>query len=179
MDNIKLLTLTPDNKSLFIDTLTAALTDKFGTTVDNFEDNYGYKYPWSLLSLIKSNSIDTYQILYVNNLVWCASGGIVREHNGGQIYQIGFRGFSNHDSRHNGLGVKPLGTETLIKHQVERARLNKCQLAILSFNEQNYKLFAVFKKYLMPRVFGKDSFVPSQTPVIFNGVLQWTLTMKL
>ena len=43
MDNIKLLTLTPDNKSLFIDTLTAALTDKFGTTVDNFEDNYGYK----------------------------------------------------------------------------------------------------------------------------------------
>jgi hypothetical protein len=179
MVNITILTLTPDNKSLFIDTLTAALTDKFGITVENLEDNYGYKYPWSLLSLIESNSIDTYQILYYNDLVWCASGGIIREHNNSRVYQIGFRGFSNHDSRHNGLGVKPLGTETLIKHQVERARLNNCDLAIMSFNEHNSKLFAVFKNYLMPRVFGKDSFVSSQTPVLFNGVPQWTLTLKL
>ena len=71
MDKIDTLTLSTENKTEFIDKLTGGLLEFFETdSVDNFHENYGYQLPWSLLSLIRDDKIDTYTLVYVNGRIW-------------------------------------------------------------------------------------------------------------
>jgi hypothetical protein len=176
MDKIEMLTLTDENKSEFTSKLEKALYDRFG---EKGYDNYGNLTPWSLLNLIKDNVIDTYQLLYVNDNFWTGSGGIIRDFNGEKVYQAGFRTFSYAFDRHRGLGVKPYNHIYNTSYQIERAKFHKCSKVILSFNDHNYQLFQVNIKYLLPRAFPDYNFVPSDEPVLFNGVAQWLLTLDL
>lgn len=171
-----MLTLTNENKGEFTDRLKLALYDRFDK---DLHDNYGYTHSWSLLSLIRDNAIDTYQLLYVNDKFWTGAGGIVREFNGEKIYQAGFRVFSYASGRHKGLGVKPYNHIYNTAYQIERAKLNNCSKVILSFNDYNYQLFQINIKYLLPRAFPNYKFVPSAKPVLFNGIDQWLLTLDL
>jgi len=171
-----MLILTDENKGEFTDKLKQALNLRFG---NELPENYGYLYPWSLLSLIRDDAIDTYQLLYVNDKFWTGAGGIVREFNNEKVYQAGFRVFSYSDPRHKGLGVKPYNHKYCTTYQIERAKLNGCSKLILSFNDYNYQLFQVNIKYLLPKAFPDYKFVASSKPILFNGVEQWLLTLNL
>ena len=176
MDKIEMITLTKENKSEFIDKLKRALYEKFGEVLP---ENYGTVHPWSLLSLIKDDVIDTYQLIYVNDKFWTATGGMIREFLGNKVYQAVFRGFSVADNRHKGLGVKSYTHMYNTAYQIERAKELNCHSVIISFNDYNYKLFELNQRYLLPRAFPNHTFIASTTPVMFNGVEQWLLTMKL
>jgi hypothetical protein len=178
-DKIKMISLNKKNKKQFLEKITIALENKFKTTVDNLPENYGYQNPWSLLSLIENEKIDTYQLLYVNDKFWSGSGGIIRSFNGEHIYQAAFRGFTYADGRHKGLGIKSYTHMYNTKFQIKRAKENKCSKVIMSFNDYNYKLFLLTQKYSLPRVFPENTFVPSKNMVIFNEVPQWLLTMDI
>ena len=171
-----MITLTSENKSEFIERLKLALIEKFG---ENLPENYGTEKPWSLLSLIQDNNIDTYQLLYVNNKIWSGAGGMIRELNGEKVYQASFRLFSIPDHRHRGLGVKPLTHMNITKFQIERAKSLGCKSIVLSFNDYNYQLFVLNQRYLLPKALPDCVFVPSEKPMMFNGVEQWLLTMTL
>jgi len=170
-----MLSLTKENKEEFTAKLKKALYDKFG---EDLPDNYGYRYPWSLLSLVRDDILDTYQILYVNNTFWSATGGLVRDFNGDKIYHAGFRGFSHAEPRHKGLGVK-VHSQRFFSFQFDRAKKLNCQKVIISFNENNYKLFVVTQRYLLPRGFPNYDFIASSETVVFNGVKQWLITLNL
>ena len=176
MDKVVMTTLTKENKSEFSDMLKLALIDKFG---DNIPENYGTSRPWSLLSLVRDDALDTYQILYVNDKFWTATGGIVREFRGNKVYQAVFRGFSNADKRHKGLGIKSYTHIHNTKFQIERAKALGCYSVIISFNDYNYKLFDLTKKYMLPRALPEYTFTASTEPIMFNGVQQWLLTLEL
>jgi hypothetical protein len=179
MDKIEMISLNKKNKKDFLEKLKCALQDKFKTTIDHLPENYGYQYPWSLLSLIETEEIDTYQLLYVNDKFWTGTGGIVRNFNGQKIYHAVFRGFSYADARHKGLGVKSYTHMYNTKFQIERAKKEKCTKVIISFNNHNYKLFLLNQKYLLPRAFPENTFMPSKNMVMFNEVPQWLLTMEI
>ena len=176
MNIIEMLSLTKENKEEFTAKLKKALYDKFG---EGLPDNYGYRYPWSLLSLVRDNILDTYQLLYVNGTFWTATGGILREFEGTKVYQAVFRGFSYADPRHKGLGVKSYTHQYNTKFQIERAITHNCKNLIISFNEYNYKLFVLNQRYLLPRALANYDFRASSEPVMFNGVKQWLLTLNL
>jgi hypothetical protein len=176
MDNIHLLTLSRDNKNQFLDKLIEALHECFG---DDIPENYSKVTPWSLLSLIESDEIDTYQLLYMDNKIWTGTGGMVRELNGEKVYQAAFRGFSCARLNNRGLGVKTPTFVYCLNHQIERAKLNKCTSVILSFNDYNKRLFEVTKNYTLPKTFAPGVWKASDNPVLFNGTEQWLLTMRL
>jgi hypothetical protein len=176
MDKVEMITLTKENKSEFVEKLKLALTEKFG---NELPENYGTTHPWSLLNLINDDMLDTYQLLYVNDKFWTATGGIIREFEDNKVYQAVFRGFSYADHRHKGLGVKSYTHAYNTKFQIERAIELNCHSVIISFNDYNYKLFEVTQKYMLPKALPKHKFIASKQPVMFNGVEQWLLTMKL
>jgi hypothetical protein len=176
MDKVEMLALTKENKSEFVEKLKQALTEKFG---DELPENYSTLHPWSLLNLINNDMVDTYQLLYVNNKFWTATGGIIREFDGNKVYQAVFRGFSVADNRHKGLGVKSYTHMYNTSYQIQRAKELNCHSVIISFNDYNYKLFEINQRYLLPRAFPNHTFVASNEPILFNGVKQWLLTMKL
>lgn len=176
MDKVEMITLTKENKSEFVEKLKLALTEKFG---NELPENYGTTHPWSLLNLINDDMLDTYQLLYVNDKFWTATGGIIREFEDNKVYQAVFRGFSYADHRHKGLGVKSYTHAYNTKFQIERARELNCHSVIISFNDYNYKLFELNQRYLLPKAFPNHTFVASTEPITFNGVKQWLLTMKL
>lgn len=178
-NDIRMYSLESDNRTEFTETLCNVLCEKFGTTIENLPENYGFSKPWSLLKLIITKEIDTYQILYVNNIVWAGSGGIVREYAGKCVYQAGFRGFARAKSTHMGLGSRFFIHEYNTPYQISRAIENKCESVILSFNEHNYKLFQLTKNHIIPKALLPYKFVPSPEPVMFNGVLQWILEAEL
>jgi hypothetical protein len=171
-----MVTLTKENKSEFTTKLKLALIEKFG---ENIPENYSNLHPWSLLSLIRDETIDTYQLLYVNDKFWTATGGMIREFEGNKVYQAVFRGFSNAENRHKGLGVKSYTHMYNTTYQIERAKNLNCDSVIISFNDYNYTLFVLNQRYLLPKAFPNHTFVASNEPVMFNGVEQWLLTMKL
>ncbi len=171
-----MITLSKENKDKFVDMLKRALIDKFG---EEIPENYNYTHPWSLLSLLRDDAIDTYQLLYVNEKFWTATGGIVREFNGNKVYQAVFRGFSDADNRHKGLGVKSYTHLHNTKYQIERAKELGCHSVIISFNDYNYKLFELTKKYMLPKALPEHTFTASSKPIMFNGVEQWLLTLEL
>jgi hypothetical protein len=176
MDKVEMIVLTKENKNEFTEKLNLALIEKFGK---NIPENYSILQPWSLLSLIRDEAIDTYQLLYVNDKFWTATGGMIREFAGNNVYQAVFRGFSNADNRHKGLGVKSYTHMYNTRYQIERAKALNCDSVIISFNDYNYNLFVLNQRYLLPRAFPDHTFVASSEPIMFNGVKQWLLTMKL
>jgi len=178
MDKIEMLTLDYENKEEFLTKLKIALCNKF-SNMDNLPENYGYSKPWSLLNLIENNSLDTYQLLYVNDKFWTATGGIVREFDGNKVYQAVFRGFSNADNRRKGLGVKSYTHMYNTRYQIERAKLLHCDSVIISFNDYNNQLFELTKKYMLPKALPEYKFTASDKPILFNGVAQQLLTLKL
>jgi hypothetical protein len=181
MDKIEVLVLTPENKVEFTEKLTRAALDYFDCeTVEELPDNYGRKHPWSLLSFIDNDQLDIYQILYVNDQVWCCAGGIHRVHNGKKVYQGGFRWFSNAEKICKGLGsIKSYSHKYLIAHHLERAREQGFEEFILSFNDYNYRMFQSIRKYHLRKVLPDVNFEPSSEMVLFNNTPQWLLTVKL
>jgi len=181
MDKIDVLLLTADNKIEFIKKLTDALFEYFKCVdIENLPENYGTKHPWSLLNLIQDDKIDTYALLYVNDRVWGASGGIVRYIDDKKIYQGGFRWFSNAENLVKGLGCMKsyLYTYTMVD-QLQRAREQDCDKFTLSFNDYNERFFEITKKYHLRKVFPNTVFNPSDGLVMFNGVPQRLLTVDL
>jgi hypothetical protein len=174
MDRFFFLNLERVNKVRFLSILKDELKLKFN---DQIDDNYSAVHPWSLLNLIQADKIDCYQLIYVNNILWSGSGGIIRTNGDKKIYQAGFRAFSN--AAVKGLGVKSYSHEYNTKYQVDRAKKENCNEVVLSFNLNNEKLFRITRDYHLPKVFGKDVWKANDAPIIFNGVEQWLLTMSL
>jgi len=174
MDKFFLLNLEKADNTIFLPILKEELNLKFNNNID---DNYSDTHPWSLLNLIQQDKIDCYQLIYVNNILWSGSGGIIRSYDDEKIYQAGFRAFSNASGP--GLGSKSYSHEFNTKYQIERAKKTGCCKVVLSFNLYNEKLFRVTRDYHLPKVFGKDVWLASNEPIIFNGVEQWLLTMSL
>ena len=180
MDNIDVLVLSPDNKSEFLKKLTIGLTEYFGTEIDNLPENYGYKHPWSLLSLIEDGNLDTYALVYVNGNFWGGSGGMIRYNDNKKIYQGGFRWFSNAKNVVSGLGCIKIYTLThTMTNQLIRAKEQNCDTYVLSFNDYNKRFFDVGRKYLLKKAFPNIVFGPSNGMVMFNGVEQYLLTLEL
>lgn len=180
MEKINVLKLTSDNKIEFTEKLILGLTEYFNTDVDSLPDNYGYKFSWSLLSLIRDCTIDTYALVYVNDRLWGGSGGIVRYIDGKKIYQGGFRWFSNAEKIVKGLGcMKPHIHKYTMTEQFARAKELNCEEYILSFNSYNKRLFDISRKYHLRKTFPNTVFVPSTGMVMFNGVEQYLLTVDL
>jgi hypothetical protein len=180
MEKIDVLTLSSGNKDEFIKKLILGLIEYFDTDVDTLPENYGYKHPWSLLSLIRDNAIDTYALVYVNDRIWGGSGGIVRYIDDKKIYQGGFRWFSNAEKIVKGLGcMKAHIHKYTMTEQFERAKQQNCEEYILSFNNYNKRLFDISRKYHLKKAFPNTVFVPSEGMVMFNGVEQYLLTVDL
>lgn len=177
--NIRLANLENFSKKEFLQLLEKELINCFNTAINNLPENYGLQKPWSLLNLIDSNLIDSYQLIYVNDRFWAGSGGIVRECLGESIYQGGFRGFATSKKISNGIGSYSLTHEYNTKQQIERAKYLNCTKFILSFNDHNEKLYKIHRDYHLPKIFGKNVFEDSIEQVKFNGVNQWLLTMSL
>jgi hypothetical protein len=180
MDNIDVLVLSSNNKAEFTEKLIAGLTEYFEADVDTLPDNYGYKHPWSLLSLLRDDKLDIYALVYVNSRIWGGSGGIVRYIDNEKIYQGGFRWFSNAENLVQGLGCMKayIHTHTMTE-QFKRAREQGCAKYILSFNDYNQRLFEISRKYHLRKAFPGVEFKPSPGPVMFNGVLQQLLIVDL
>jgi len=180
MDVIDVLVLSAENKAEFTQKLTAGLTAYFDADVDNLPENYGYMHPWSLLSLLRDDKLDTYALVYVDGKIWGGSGGIVRHIDNKKIYQGGFRWFSNAEKIVKGLGCMKayIHTHTMTE-QFRRANEQGCKQYILSFNDYNQRLFEISRKYHLRKAFPDTVFVPSDGPVMFNGVLQQLLTVEL
>jgi hypothetical protein len=179
---IEIITLDYRNKQEYIKRLVEELCTRFNCPVEELPDNYGYKYEWSLLSLIKNELLDTYNILYYNNQFWSGSGGIIRIHNNKKYYQCLFRLFSNATNLNNGLGMSSHTFKYSLPLQVERAKILECDYAVITFNHKpgHYsKLKKIVRDYHLPKVFGKNAFVDNTFTEIFNGVEQWLLTMSL
>ena len=169
MDNIDILTLTEENKYFFVDVLKKELCARFDTSVEELPELYGYATPWSLLSLVESGNIDTYQLLYVNNKIWTGSGGMIREFQGEKVYQSGFRAFSVQEHRHTGLGVNAYMHQYSSTYQIARAKVTGCTSVIWSFDPHNYRLFQVNHKYLIPKAFPKFKFIVHDELIEFNN----------
>jgi hypothetical protein len=176
MDKIFLLNLEKTSKLKFLSILKDELNFKFNNNIDS---NYSDTEAWSLLNLIQEDKIDCYQLIYVNNLLWVGSGGMIRMHNDKKIYQAGFRAFSNASMYNNAIGIKSYSHEYNTKYQISRAINAGCEDIVLSFNLHNEKLFRITRDYHLPKVFGEDVWKSSNEPIKFNGVEQWLLTMSL
>jgi hypothetical protein len=179
MDNLKIYRLGTDNRREFIQQLETELCFTFGVNIKDLPENYGYKQTWSLLNMIIAGTIDSYQLIYVNDKFWSGSGGMLREFNLSRIYQAAFRAFANAKAINTGLGCKSYSHEFNTRYQIERAKLLNCDSVIISFNKDKERLFTATGRYHLSKVFGKDAFIPSEAPVRFNGVEQWLLTMSL
>lgn len=185
-DRIEVITLNQQNKKGFITKLRTELYSKFDVKCDeDLHENYSNDKSWSLLKMINENRIDTYQLVYINDKFWGASGGVVREYEAGlKTYQAGFRTFTQAQTIHTGLGMKPYITALCVRHHIERAKATDCDKVVLSFNEHNKRLFDLVCKYHHKRaLLGVNelmkNFIPSSQPVLFNGVMQWLLEMNL
>jgi GNAT superfamily N-acetyltransferase len=176
MDQVEILTLTTENKSEFVDKLKQALIQRFG---EEIPENYGSEHPWSLLNLVQNDTLDMYQLLFKNGKFLSGSGGMIRELDGEKVYQACFRLFSHHEYRHHGLGGMPLSHTIMTKNQIERAKTLQCDSVVLSFNDYNYKFFQLNLRYFLRKGLPEYKFVASTSPVMFNGVEQWLLTLKL
>jgi hypothetical protein len=185
-EKIILKTLTLANKDEFISDLREQLYRRFNVSCDeDLPENYSSKKPWSLLAMIQNDQLDTYQLLFIDGQFWGGTGGVVRTlHDSQKVYQAGFRTFTKAHAVYKGIGMKSFITAYCVRHQIERAKLIDCQNIVISFNLENERLFRILHAYHHKQKFlgisemMKD-FVPSQSPVIFNGVPQWLLEMRL
>jgi hypothetical protein len=185
-DKVELITLAVENKDFFLASLTRELLAKFEVnSVEELPENFSRSKPWSLLNLIDEEKLDIYQLVYINDIFWGSSGGIIRQTTTAEtIYQAGFRTFTKTHAVHKGFGTKPYISALCVRNQIERAKNLGCSRVILSFNESNKRLFDLVTSYHHKRTFlGVDEimrdFVPSTEAVLFNGVYQWLLEMNL
>jgi hypothetical protein len=184
MTDIRVVSLLDTPVDEFLAELRPHLYRKFNATSDaELHENYSASTPWSLLQMIESGNIDTYQMVYIDGEFWGSSGGrLLTKDN---IYQAGFRAISmTHEIQYSGLGTLPYMNAICTKHQIERARLLEANQVWLSFNQHNTKLFELFNKYHTKRKFmGVDElmkdFVPQEKPIMFNNTLQWVTIMDL
>lgn len=174
--NIETIRLTKDNRFDFLNILEKELNEVFK---EEIPENYGRKYPWSLISLIENNLIDSYQLIYVDKKFWGGSGGRIINWDNKKVYQAGCRGFAKTRSIQIGLGASSLMHVYNTTHQIERAKINRCSSVILSFNDHNKKLFEITYKYHLPKIFGKNTFIALPEKTMLNGVEQWILIMSL
>lgn len=176
MDKITLVNLENTEKNNFLSILKYELEKKFKP---NNDINYGEDVSWGLISLIKTSSIDSYQLIYVNDKIWVGSGGIIRQFKGKKIYQAGFRAFSLAGNYRTSIGSKSYSHEYNTVYQIKRAKKLGCEELILSFNEYNEKLYKITRDYHLPKIFGSNAFKDSVNMENFNEVPQWLLTMSL
>lgn len=166
-----------DNEvSMFLPHLENHLYEKFGAKLP---ENYGRDKPWSLLNLIENNEINSYILIYVNDILWGGTGGMIREHHGEKIYQAGFRVFTNTRKVHTSLGSKTYIHDFGTKHHIEKAKTLGCKKVILSFNDYNYNVYKLTKNYHLPKSFKEEIWQSNNEMIEFNGVKQWLLTMYL
>jgi hypothetical protein len=179
MDNLRIVTLSSNNKRDFLTELENALCAKFNTDRENLPDNYGDKVKWGLLATIQNHEIDTYQLIYNKNKIWTGSGGIIRFINNDKVYQGLFRGFANIDlaTRKGLIGSSPT-FRYMVPHQIDRAKRNDCSKVIFSYNGYNHKLFMAHK-YLISKELPHLNFTSSPEPIMFNNVPQWILELIL
>lgn len=180
MDKITLINLENTDRQVFLETLKRELKSVLG---EDLPENYGDKVDWGLIKLVEDNLIDSYQLIYVDDIFWAGSGGIIRYIDDQMIYQAGLRTFSNNNF--DAVKLKPhVGSKSYLhkyntKYQLERARLLKCHRMVLSFNEYNTRLYKVIRDYHLPKVFKDECFKSSEEMINFNGVPQWLLTLEL
>lgn len=184
MSNIKCISFIPNEEepSDFSNMLIAGLLESFKCNeVSQLPDNYGDKFEWSLLNLIRNKKLDIYTILYVDDIFWSGSGGKIIEDN---VYQGAIRTFTNSSFKNLGLTKPAYNLNYAVVEQVKRAKKLNSPKIILSFNNYNVKLFKVMQKFLLnttvnkvdPLLFG---FKPLPNMVIINNTPQWVLEMKL
>lgn len=183
---VEILILSDQNKDKIKNILCEQLLMKYKVkNISELPENYSNLLPWSLFRLIEDNSLDIYQLLFINKKFWGSSGGIIRTIDNQKIYQAGFRTISaSHRNVRRGLGTTPYLNRFCISEQIKRAKLAKCSKVVISFNEHNYRLFRLVQAYHNKRKFERndeimENFKPTETPVMFNGVLQWLLEMNL
>lgn len=180
MDKITLINLENTDYQVFLETLKRELKSVLG---DDLPENYGDKVDWGLIKLVEDNLIDSYQLIYVNDMFWAGSGGIIRYIDDQIIYQAGFRTFSNSnmDMRlfKSHIGCKSYGHKYNTKYQMERARMLGCHKMIISFNEHNTRLFKITRDYHLPKAFKDRPFKASEEMIVFNNVPQWLITFEL
>jgi hypothetical protein len=180
MDKITLINLENTDRQVFLEILKRELKSVLG---DDLPENYGDSVNWGLIKLVEDNMIDSYQLIYVDDIFWAGSGGMIRYVDGQMIYQAGFRGFSNSNTDmrlfKSHIGCKSYVHKYNTKYQLERARMIGCHKMIMSFNEYNSRLFRITKDYHLPKVFRKEAFQVSEKMINFNGVPQWLITFEL
>lgn len=175
MDNIKLVHYLDSDRETFIRIVESALRDVWG---ENLHENYSRDNHWGLLTLLDHGKLDSYTLLYVNDVLLGGSGGRIRNWQNNTVYQAGFRGFSRGLLK-NSLGATHYMYSHNLAYQISRAKENKCNSIVLSFNSYNERLYRVVKDYHLPKVYGKNAWKDYEKPLIFNGVEQWILQMFL
>jgi hypothetical protein len=178
-DNVVISTLSDSNKEKFLKDLENSLFEQFNITDKNeLPENYGCSKDWGLLSLIKYDKLDTYQLLYINGKPESGCGGILREYDGQLVYQGLFRGFSLIITKNKALCNSSVTIKHMLPYQIEKAKQHGCKKLIISYNIYNYRLFLAHK-YFIKRNMPNLNFVTSETPQVFNGVEQWLITCPL
>jgi len=66
----------------------------------------------------------------------------------------------------------------MIPYQITRAKENKCNKLVLSYNNYNYRLF-LLHKYFTEKEFSTQSVIAYSEPKLFNGVEQWIIEFPL
>lgn len=151
-------------------------------SVSNIEDlpeNYGNSKSWSLLSML--DILDSYTLLYIDNIFWSGSGGRVLEDNS---YQACVRMFTNFNNLSEGLSRPAHTMNYSLPYQINRARLKGCSRVIMTFNEHRYELFNAMSRYIISDKRNKvleivKEFRPLSKTEIVNGISQWVLELKL
>ena len=172
---IKIDRLSQCDRGEFVKKLEFILVDKFNCLIEELPKNYGRSWYWGLLSLIENDVIDDYYLLYYNDKIWAASGGIIRNYKNELIYQAAFRGFSCASIQYRGIGMKSLLHKHVTSEQIIDAKKKQCDKVIISFNIHNSKLFHVTHKYIMPRALPGVAWTISDSPTIFNKVEQFLM----
>jgi hypothetical protein len=181
MDKITLINLENTDRQVFLEILKRELKSVLG---NDLPENYGNEVDWGLIKLLEDEKIDSYQLIYVNDIFWAASGGMIRYIDNQMIYQAGFRTFSNSNMdmrlfNKSHIGCKSYGHKINTKYQLERAKTLGCNKMIISFNEHNSRLFRITRDYHLPKAFKDRPFKSSEEMINFNGVPQWLITFEL
>lgn len=178
MNESRLVTLSFANKKDFLIELEKALCNKFNTTVENLPENYGGSVNWGLLSMIRNNEIDTYQLLYRNGAAYSGSGGVIRQYDNTKVYQGLFRGFSMAGMVTKHLQSSSITLTEMIPHQLSRAIGNDCKKLIFSYNDYNHRLY-LLHKYVIGKKFSNLNPSTFTEMKLFNGVNQWMIECSL
>lgn len=176
---IKLEKFSESDPQEFIQKLTDILLKKFNCGINDLPQNYNNKWRWGLLYLLANRKLDDYYLLYHCDQIWAGAGGRVRYFNEEKIYQAAFRGFSFANEHYKSLGMKNLFHRYITAEQINRAKICQCKKVIISYNEENKKLFEISHKYIIPRSLPNYIWTASTEPTLFNNINQWLITHEI